>query len=316
MPTCCPNATALLRRPIRRHRAEPWGFQLSAKDLVQTVAGTLEIPKDGWTAATFARDGVRLIRAINRLALITQRKAVPVVARKADEIFRRQLREVIAIATGTAGRSAREFSAKTELEIMFPSHEALWMQAINRVFEREGLDIITEMTPPIQSVMAQGYSRTSLLLGDEVGLSAANAAIAREARGLAAKITRINVTTRNLFERVIRSAIEEGQTVAETARTLSEKLPAYNASRQMTIARTELSAAWTQGSARSFKESSTVTQVSIIGCQEREPNSPQWNGQSTCNYEDLPVTDIDAFLDVGFHPNHTGTMVPTGFRDV
>ena len=95
-------------------------------------------------------------------------------------------------------------------------------------------------------------------------------------------------------------------------RPLDEALPAFNASRINTIARTETNNAWTRGSVASFQESTTLSHVSVIGCEAREPNSPQYRGESTCNVQDVPVEDA-GLLD--FHPNHTGTIVPSRFRE-
>ena len=55
--------------------------------------------------------------------------------------------------------------------------------------------------------------------------------------------------------------------------------------------------------------------VSVIGCEAREPNSPKFDGESTCNFADLEIERLDEFLAVGFHPNHTGVLVPSGFKD-
>ena len=49
-----------------------------------------------------------------------------------------------------------------------------------------------------------------------------------------------------------------------------------------------------------------------IGCEAREAGSPTYRGESTCNIEDVPVSDADKLR---FHPNHTGTMVPSKFRE-
>ena len=55
-----------------------------------------------------------------------------------------------------------------------------------------------------------------------------------------------------------------------------------------------------------------ITHVSVIGCEAREPGSPQYRGESTCNIQDVPINDADK---LEFHPNHTGTIVPSRFRN-
>ncbi len=299
MPTICPSCA-----PPRRH-CDPWRFPFSAGQFLSIIGGkgTSRIPEDGWDATTFAEHGEWLMVTQTRIGKLVQRKAVPHVAKLANKILAGQTERIISKVENTFA-----------VDIFFPQHAELWRQAIQEVFDETGLQVTTELVAPIQSVMSQGYSKTSQLLAQEP-LPTANAMLARKAQGIAQKITRINDTTRNLFERNIALAIDQGMTVTETAAQLRATIPGINVNRSMTIARTELSQAWTMGSAESFKESETLTHVSTIGCEAEEPTSPQYNGRSTCNYPDLPITELDAFMATGYHPNHTGVMVASAFRD-
>lgn len=281
---------------------------LNAVQLIRAIGGkTLTVPEGGWHAHTFAQHGPALLRALVRTAKITQMRAIPVLARLANEIFSSQLEKVIAIALGKVRKD-------TIREIMLPNHEAIWHQAIEQVFKEANVEVVTKLVPPIQSVLDQGYSKTSILMGHEA-VAGDRGLLAGIARTLAQKITRINETTRAIFQRHIADSIEKGATVAETVKDLRETIPEINASRQLTIARTELNRSWTLGSAASFKENKSITHVSVIGCEAAEPPpSPQYHGRSTCNYPDLPIAELDAFLEVGFHPNHGGTLIPSGFR--
>jgi hypothetical protein len=285
-------------------REEPWKIHLPTRVLIDAVGKGLEVPEEGWTARTFARQGRLLILTLNRIAKMTQRRAAPYIARTANAIFARQLDKVIARATGK--------SAKTSfLEIAGITHEGLWTQAINEVFEEEGIAALAELVPPIQSVMGQAYSRTGILLGQESDPQF-SMTIAQKSREIAQRIVGINDTTRDLFRRTIQRAIDDGLTVTETAERLRDMMPHFSASRINTIARTETNNAWTRGSVASFQEIKTLSHVSVIGCEAREPSSPQYRGESTCNIEDVPVEDA-GLLD--FHPNHTGTIVPSRFRE-
>ena len=282
--------------------------------LIEVVGKGLEVPKDGWTPAAFARQGTLLLRVMHRLAQLTQRKALPHVAATAKRIMREQMRKVVERAMGRAPKKAPTF-----LEIIMPQHEALWMQALDEVFRETGIEATMELMPPIQSVMGRAYSTTNMLLAQDGDLTGRQR-LAREARDIALRITAINDTTRKQFERVIRNAIDEGATVTETARRLTDDFPAMAGSRIGTIARTELNNAYTKGAVTSYQESSTVTHVSVIGCESRELDrwgQPsylpyEYRGESTCNIEDVPVSDADKLR---FHPNHTGTMVPSRFRE-
>ena len=216
-------------------------------------------------------------------------------------------------------RAGRRSVKSDSVEISIVADEALWHQAIQEVFAEAKLDISTELVPPIQSVMAQAYSRTSLLLG-LANTTEANQEIASLARTVASRITNISDTTRALFNREINQAMKDGLTVTESAARLRHVMPDIIEWRVNMIARTELNSAWTKGSIESMRQSNQLTHVSVIGCESREEDrwrQPSYqrfmyHGESTCNIEDVPVTDADSLQ---FHPNHTGTIVPSKFRN-
>ncbi len=287
-------------------KAEPWRLPFATHTLVEIVGKGLEIPKDGWTSAEFARQGSLLLRTMHRMAQLTQRKAIPHVQATAKKIMRQQMRKVVERVTGRAPAKS------TFLDIIMPQHEGLWMQALDEVFRETGIQATMEIMPPVQSVMGRAYSATNVLLGQDDSITG-NQRLAREAREIAQRITGINNTTRSQFERVIRNSIDEGLTVTETAQILTEEFPEMANARTGTIARTELNNAYTKGSVASYQESSTVTYVSVIGCEAREPKGPTYRGEPTCNIEDVPVVDSDK---LEFHPNHTGTVIPSRFRDL
>jgi hypothetical protein len=295
---------------------EPWRINLPLAVILKAIAPKLDVPKGGWDAQEFAAQGRILILAIDRLAKITQRKAIPVVARKAMELFRHQLEQVIRRVHGRLGIRSAKAEAVT---ISLPQHESMWMRALEEVFAEQDVEIVTELVPPVQSVMAQAYNRVSVLLGHEAD-AVVNQRIARQARELASQIVQINDTTRRIFQREIIQSIKDGLSVSQTAERLRELLPKFERGRISTIARTETNSAWTQGSVAAFQQSDTLTHVSVIGCESRERerwNSPSyqqfmWRGESTCNIQDVPILDADKLR---FHPNHTGTLVPSRFRN-
>ncbi len=308
MPCLCHTFDDLKPWPDRlriRHDCDPWRLPYSTPDLIRFVSGkgVDKIPEGGWSASTFATEGEWLMTTTQRLAQIVQRKAVPFVARTANGIFQRQVDEVIKRVT----------SRGSTVELLFPQHEGLWFEAIKDVFEKTGADITVELIPPIQSVMAQGYSKVGKLLG-HTPRPDANQLVIRKSQAIAEKITRINDTTRNVIQRTIHQAVEDGASVLETAERVRVMVPEINRTRSLTIARTELNNAWTAGAAESYKEADRLTHLSVIGCEAREANSPQFRGESTCNIEDVPIHDLDALLAVGWHPNHTGSLVPSSFR--
>jgi hypothetical protein len=291
---------------------------LNARRLILAVGGkALVIPPGGWTAQNFVQHGGPMIRTMSYIAKLTQRRAVPGMAKAIYAIMRKQLDEVIARVTRTRARSA---SMKAdEISIDIGQNEHLWAQVMDDVFKAAGLEIEVTVLPTITSVMGQGYSKVGMLLSQEAD-PAINPAIARQARAIAQQVTAINDTTRKQMEKVIRSSIDQNLTVSETATAMQNELPGLFGNRALTIARTELNRAWTQGAVQSFQSSSTLTHISVIGCESREEDRWQqpsfaqylYRGEGTCNIEDVPVGDAG---DLVFHPNHTGNMVPSKFRN-
>lgn len=299
---------------------------LSSKQLVEACGGKgLYVPKDGWRASSFAAHGGPMIVTLHRLAVITQRRQGAIVARRAKEIFRKQIDRVLDrfIAAGHFATHPRAAAApdlkQIETQVMVGAHESLLSRLLNEELAATRNDVTTELVPPVQSTMAQGYSKTSVLLAQQPDESR-NPGLARRARGIAERISNISETTRTRFETMLRAAVENGDTVGDTIRNIREQFPEMQANRAVLIARSETNNAWTEGSAQAFKESSTITKVSVIGCQSRETDrwgSPSYQrfmyrGESTCNIQDVPVADADK---LEFHPNHTGTMVPSAFID-
>ena len=300
----------------------------NANRLITAVHGSkFTPPPGGWNAGSFGREGHDLIVTLTRVAKITQRQTVPEVRAAFLRLLSFQVAEVIRRVKFRIGiTSAPEFHGKyllassdrkAEVTISIAQHANLWEQAIREVFAEQGDDTVKVMTPPLQSVMAQGYSRTSIMLGTEVDPEASHG-IARRAQEMAREIVSINDTTRDQIQRTVDASIQKGDTVADTTGALIQKVNEISPARSLTIARTETMNAWTDGSIQSFKESGTLTHCSVIGCESRERerwNSPSYQqfmyrGESTCNIQDVPTPELDQ---LNFHPNHTGVLVPSRF---
>lgn len=287
--------------------------------MIELVGKALIIPKEGWNAHNFRVYGRAMIMTMHRIAQIEQRRAIPHVAREASKHFREQLDEILKRFESNRGFLGR--SAKAVV-IFTSAHENLLKDIINQVLEETRTDARASIISSVQSVMAKGYSKTSVLLAQKPDI-AHNTALQRRAQGLASKITQIGETTRKRFETILGQAVDSGLSVVETTKLIRTRIPEINDRRSLTIARTELGNGWAQGSAQAFKESSTVSEVSVIGCESREENlwdTPSYQqfmykGESKCNYEDLPVAELDAFMEGGWHPNHSGSLIPSAFRE-
>ena len=290
--------------------------KLNSVQTIHAIGGRrLRIPDGGWTAETFILHGAGMIRAMARTAKITQWKAIPVVAKTAKDLFDSQLKRVIRRVEQSRQHYRLGFRAASDesVTLSIGQEEQLWAEAINEVMRTGDVEAVVRLTPPIQSVMAQGYSKTAYLLKQTADAQVA-ATITRQTREIASQITGINDTTKKNIMNAVRDGVEKQMTVSELADYVTKREATIFGNRALTIARTELNNAWTQGAAISFKESGAITEVSVIGCEAREANSPHYDGQSTCNYTGLPIEELDEFLAVGFHPNHSGTLVPSGFK--
>ena len=283
-------------------------FPDKSTKLIQAIGGKgLVIPPEGWNAASFARHGQGMILALARVAKITQRREAANLALKCNQMFRRQIQEVNKRVIQWS-RSKAPKPVVVELDL--PQNAHLWVEAMNEVFAEAGLDAVGAVMPSVQKVMAQGYSRTSILLGQEP--DDVSRLVTIQSRSIAQRITAISDTTRERIMTVVKDSLESNLSVVETAAAIESAASQIYGNRSLTIARTELNKAWTKGSVGAMQESSTITEVSVIGCEAREDNSPTYRGESTCNIQGVPIQDADS---LEFHINHTGNIIPSAFRN-
>ena len=136
--------------------------------------------------------------------------------------------------------------------------------------------------------------------------------ITRKADKLCSKVTRISETTRKRMRKFFKDNIEGKATVREMMEKMKKEFKSIEKSRIPTIVRNELSVAANEAQILSFKNTKTLTHCSVIGCQAVEDDGPKYKGFPTCNLQNVPVAELEK---VEFHINHTGSWVPTGFRN-
>jgi hypothetical protein len=283
-------------------------FPDKSTKLIRIVGGKgLVIPEGGWNSESFARHGQAMILALAHVAKITQRREAAILAKRCNEMFRRQVQE---INRRVIKWSRSKAPKPTVVELDLPQNAHLWTEAMNEVFAEAGIDAVATVMPSVQKVMALGYSRTSILLGQEP--DDVSRLVTIKSRAIAQRITNISNTTRDRIMTVVKDSLERGFSVVDTAAAIESAAPQIYGNRSLTIARTEMNNAWTEMAVTAMQESSTVTEVSVIGCEAREPNSPTYRGESTCNIQGVPIQDADS---LEFHINHTGNIVPSGFRN-
>lgn len=253
--------------------------------------------------ADVQRDMVRMKRA---LMISSQRKVVEFWQR----VFDQQLEAVISEATRRLKRKAYSEEDDGPTMISLPGSEAVWVEVLELILGPKAIvEIVEEYVPVAQSTIARSYESTCRILNEELAQDASQETL-RRAKLLAQKVTRINETTRTRMQTVISEALASGEGVSAVARVLRDALPEIATSRLPTIARTEAGNFVDEGVKQAVRESSVVSHVSVIGCKSREPNSPQYNGQSTCNIQDVPAHDVDKLT---WHINHTGAVIASRF---
>ena len=285
-------------------------WHLSSRELLSATCKGYT-PPERWTAAAFAEVGAAMIRGMTRTAKVVQRKAWAPVIRASRSVMRRQVEAV-------GEEALRLVAIHGERSVKAPSL-IVWEAALNEVFNQAAPELIAELVPPLQSVADQGRSKSDEILGNTS--RPASPELILPTQQIARRVARIDETTRRRIRESIAQSLEDGLTVAETVQRLIDEaettLPEW---RLRTIARTEVSNAWTLGSIASMRETPGLISVDVIGCESREIerwNDPSYQqfmyqGESTCNIEGVSIREAHL---LNFHPNHTGVMVPSEFRD-
>lgn len=130
---------------------------------------------------------------------------------------------------------------------------------------------------------------------------------------LCSKVTSVSKTTRRRMRLFFEQHIKEGSTMGQIIADMHRRFPrAIAGSRVAMIVRNELSMAANEAQILSFEGTKSLTHCSVIGCQAIEEDSPTYMGFHTCNIRNVPVADLRK---VEFHIGHTGSWVPSGFRD-
>lgn len=273
------------------------------------------VPPEGWTQSNFnTPNGERLKRDLvlaHRLAVSRGMKAlVP----KLTAFFEKQGEAVIAEFTrmyhNYVGRRPKSVETYT-VDIDTGVHGDLWAAAIDKVLREQNLEFTNIMVNATQSTADTARKSTLSLIGLD-GSALGQAQNNQRVRGMAAKVTGITETTRTRLRAEIERGLKDDLTVAEMVKRLRQRVPEIAAGRIPTIARTEMGRAADEGRKQGLKESGTVRLVSVVGCEAREPGSPTYRGESTCNIENVPIGDIDL---LEFHINHTGTIIAAAFLE-
>jgi hypothetical protein len=287
------------------------------------------VPEGGWTHENFVGDARRkLVLDViyaNRAARLAGMRAL---TRKLEDLIKEQIENILLSVVSSYSRlfnvsvrAAAEVAEEEEEEeeslplwlLLLPAYRnnaEMWNLAIEAEFSRSNLPLLTIVTPTIQSVAGNVFSKSNALLG--VKPTARQAAdLQKRTSALAKKVVVINQTTQRRLSDIISDSINNGDAVAETVSKVRAKIPSIATNRVPTIVRTEMGRAADEAMKHSMKISGTVSHFDVIGCEKIEPGIPTLNGIPTCNITGVPIRYESS---IEFHINHTGVIVYGAFR--
>lgn len=296
---------------------------LNARPLTLMLAGFR--PPVRWTRAEFAAKGVSLIKGIHRIATAVRAKAAAGIRRDVQREIESAADDITERARAVIGGKAAGEGA-VDLSRLWSQWDALVDEALKhhtRALERK-------LGKPAQSLADQGHSKMAVLMASvrrEAGESARMERAASVSRSHARAIAE---TTGKQAKQAVRHMSKEGFKGDGLRQAVGKVLRKKAKARARTAGRTLANDAWHIGAIDAMKEAG-VTAVSVMGCTSREwkywdrpwyrdfmwpPEGGEGDGrepESCCNIHDVP---IEFAHELNWHPNHTGTMVPSSVSDI
>lgn len=325
--------------PPRPFRATP-----RPKETFNRFRGST-VPDSGWTQQTFqTAAGKKLIKdvlAVRRLALRENSKRL---TKALKAMFEDEVSQVLGeFASRLAkhhkvGKTIGSNLVNVVLTLNVPDgSERMWEEALEAVFAEEPTKgrILKVFKPSYQSVMDHVIRKTGVLIpprytggrpseqvipvtsvtvSGQAPLTIEQQAklVTAKADKLCSKVTQISETTKKRMRKLFQAKIDSGATMGDVVKAFRAAFPQIAANRIPTIVRNELSIAANEAQIISFQNSLSVTHCSVVGCQAVDDSPHYYQGFHTCNIRNVPVQDMPL---VEFHINHTGSWVPTGFRN-
>jgi hypothetical protein len=278
------------------------------------------VPEGGWTAENFrgaaAEDLIEDFINIQRIAVARGIRSLAPALKKwfdgsAERIIANAMdgwRRVLGVPLG---RSFEDSKAPEDFDFDIGAHEEMWAAAIQQELALAGSEVVLITTPTITSVSDEVFSKVAIAIGYEPTPNDLRLHRGRIANRVN-QVTRINETTRTRLRNTIGNAIRSGEPPAAVAAKIRKRMPEIASNRAQTIARTELGQSSDEATLLVMKQSEVVTHVSVLGCETiDQPPSPHFDGMPTCNIRNVPIVREEELI---FHPNHTGAIVPSAFR--
>lgn len=262
-------------------------------------------PSGGWTLKSLAHD--ETLRKIQLDFLRLARAGITRWMQRAQNNY-------AGFLTGQSKRILKNFEAIPEdafKSLDAKAKKKTPAQIAAQIFQdNEENRILSEISKPIYQAMADKSSEDVAHILAITLTPGASQNIIDRINLAREKGPRINDTQREKLQAILDEGMSEGLTKGEMAIKIQEDLDMFNSARPATIARNELAEAYRQGARAGMIDSGVVTEISVVGCEAEEADSPTYNGQSTCNIDGVPIADIDK---LDYHINHTGAEVPSKF---
>lgn len=172
--------------------------------------------------------------------------------------------------------------------------------SVQQIYGVDEQDFSEIVRPLHTSAVQKAVSDINGITGSRVNLNLSNPFIKAAISRLGSKIVSVTETTKNEIQRLIKKAVDDGQTITELQDAIQGKFDQFQGYRARMIARTESRAAWDAGAQVAYQDIGVKT-VDVIGCTEFEANSD-------CGRQNVPVVMMSM---LNFHPNHIGVVVPS-----
>lgn len=266
------------------------------------------VPDEGWNEENLRTpNGRRLLRDLVRDRNVIVARGIKATATFLlsffDEEFEELLRLVTSYYDASRGRKGPTMIGEAG------EHVHIWGRAMDENARKYDAKLVMEVTPKIHTTSKALATQVAKRLGGKI-TPALESAVRVRSNQLARQVKGIADTTRQRLASALAKCFNEGKNIDDTFAYLRKTFPRMNRNRVMTIARTEMGRAADIAQTAAYEQSGVVTYVSVVGCQAIERGIPTYNGIPTCNIKYVPIYDAHK---LHFHPNHTGTIVPSGF---
>lgn len=272
---------------------------MKAKEFLHIIRRGKAARKEPITQEEFEANRLEIQKEILMAGNLIWRGGIQPILQDIREIMREEVRIIEAYMQDTFSDLDQE-----QDDDIIP----IWLVAMSTAFVTHQQRVVDRLTPRLQSIQSQTYSRLTSLMGGQQ--SEFSLAILNSARSQAQQFG-VAGTARSRTENAIRRSVQAGESIQRTIDRLFEEIDSI--SNAYTIAHTEANTAGSRGAALAFADSN-VHLVGVFGCAFLEADyTVVVRGERifTCNARNLLPSELATMR---FHINHQGFPSPMSFR--